>query len=721
MPTVPKSIDRKEGFMTNPVEKSKQIGAWFLGPEAENADFVEELFLYVLRDYFHWRRNYYPSDQIVITPNLKHAPEFTNNVDSLLQHTHTILAHLRRNFPFYSPRYIGHQLSDQTIASMIGYFAGMLYNPNNVTPEAAPVTVDWELEFASQILNMLGYKAPPLISDQQNAKREFGWAHITSGGTVANLEALWVARDIRYFPLAVKKVCEKKGFDLGVTLPNGENRMLREIDEIQCLSIKPNESIYMLAGFVNFLKDYYKCPITEASQVAWNLIRESGFSIAHSGVSSCFAKYPPVIFVSGAAHYSIKKAADILGIGKDGIELVDVDSRFRMDVQDLESKIIRALRDGRFPLAVVAIAGTTEEGAVDPIHQIADFRTRCEKVVNHSFWLHVDAAWGGYIRSLLTPSSDKTNNDQLTLNQRVDQIREFVSRDLVIDHDRYSRHIKISWGDKEVCSAFMSFPKAESITVDPHKMGYIPYPCGTVAFRNDRVRHFLTQEAPYITVTTEESVHLVHTPPVTVGPFILEGSKPGAASVSGVLAHRVIPPNIDGYGVIVRSSLLAARELYERIINWKKVCKANGWERNYEIFNVTASAPDTNIVCFAVKEKGNTSLREMNKIGQIVYDKFAIQAELGEQEYSYSQPFFISRTWFRQPEYPFNSINALLDRANIDMKDYEQEGIFVLRATVMNPYIILAEEMGNNRPYLAEFIKKLDQEAQFAVSKVDEN
>jgi glutamate/tyrosine decarboxylase-like PLP-dependent enzyme len=707
--------------MTNSTGNSRSIGAWFLGPEAENADFVEDLFLYVLRDYFHWRRNYYPSDQIVITPKLKHTPEFINSVDSLLQNTHNVLAHLRRNFPFYSPRYIGHQLSDQTIASMVGYFAGMLYNPNNVTPEAAPVTVDWELEFGAQILNMLGYKAPPLSNDRQNAKREFGWAHITSGGTVANLEALWAARDVRYFPLAVKKVCDTKGFDVAVTLPNGENRLLREIDEIQCLSIKPNESIYLLAGFVNYLKDYYNISITKAAQTAWDLVRESGYSVAHSGVSSCFGKWPPVIFISGAGHYSIKKSADILGIGKDNVELVDVDSHFRMDVQDLEGKFIKALRSGRFPLAVIAIAGTTEEGAVDPIHQIADFRTRCEKVVNHSFWLHIDAAWGGYIRSLITPSQEKTDSDQVTLNQRIDQIREFVARDFTIKHERYSRNIKISWGEKDVCSAFMAFPKAESITVDPHKMGYIPYPCGTIAFRNDRVRHFLTQEAPYITVTTEESVHLVHTPPVTVGPFILEGSKPGAASVACVLSHRVIPPNVEGYGTIIRSSLLAARELHERIINWKRVCKANGWERRYEIFNITSGTPDTNIVCFVVNEKGNKALKDMNTISQIIYDKFTIQAELGEQEYSYSQPFFISRTWFRQPEYSVKTVKDFLQRAGVDMTDYEQEGIFVLRATVMNPYIGLADEMGNEKPYLAEFIKKLDQEAQFAVSKIRES
>ena len=81
--------------------------------------------------------------------------------------------------------------SDQTIPSILGYFAGMLYNPNNVTPEAAPVTVQWELEVGADILRMLGFQPPPKHVGPGGVKTEFGWAHVTSGGTVANLEALW--------------------------------------------------------------------------------------------------------------------------------------------------------------------------------------------------------------------------------------------------------------------------------------------------------------------------------------------------------------------------------------------------------------------------------------------------------------------------------------------------------------------------------------------------
>ena len=120
-------------------EKTKQLGAWFLGPKAENSAVEEELVLHILRDYFHWRRNYYPSDEIVVTQRMRREASDWN--DALLQQLSEMLARLKRHFPFYSPRYIAHMLSDQTIPSVLGYFAGMLYNPNNVTPEAAPVTI----------------------------------------------------------------------------------------------------------------------------------------------------------------------------------------------------------------------------------------------------------------------------------------------------------------------------------------------------------------------------------------------------------------------------------------------------------------------------------------------------------------------------------------------------------------------------------------------------
>lgn len=50
---------------------SRQVSAWFLGPKAENAESEQKILSYILDDYFHWRRNYFPSDEILITQSMQ--------------------------------------------------------------------------------------------------------------------------------------------------------------------------------------------------------------------------------------------------------------------------------------------------------------------------------------------------------------------------------------------------------------------------------------------------------------------------------------------------------------------------------------------------------------------------------------------------------------------------------------------------------------------------
>jgi glutamate/tyrosine decarboxylase-like PLP-dependent enzyme len=673
-------------------ERSKQLGAWFLGPKAENAELSERMIHYILDDYFHWRRNYFPSDEILIPQSLRR--ESVEWEDRLSQQVAEMLAGLRRHFPFYSPRYIAHMLSDQTIPSVLGYFAGMLYNPNNVTPEAAPVTVKWEFEVAADILRMVGYKAPP----EGESREEFGWAHVTGGGTVANLEALWAARNIRYFPLAVRDVCARHSIPLAVNRAPIAGHSLE-----QCTGLRPSQSIYLYPRFLDAVRHRWNLTRKEAATRGLELLAESEFSLPHHGARACYNARPPAIFVAGTRHYSISKTADLLGFGRASVIQVDVDAMFRMDTGDLRAKLERAVRDGMLPLAVVAIAGTTEEGAVDPIHRIAALRGEVEATIGQSFWLHVDAAWAGYICSIFRGDA-------------LQDVNEFASRTLVIERGRYEKHVHMKWGYQDVCQAFLAFPQAESVTIDPHKMGYVPYPCGVAAFRNDLVRQFLTEEAPYISEVTPEAVQAHHhRAPETIGPYILEGSKPGAAVAACWLSHRMIPPDRSGYGEIIRASLLTARELYERLVHWETAARVNGADPSCRFIPVTDMPPDTNIVCFVVQAVGNRSISHMNKLNHLIYERFTI--EPGEREYSYHQPFFLSRTTFRHTHYPLRAVRGLLDRAGVDAEEYEREGLFILRATVMTPYIMLAAETGHKQELLVEFMERLAEIAQRATGQ----
>lgn len=802
--------------------------AWFLGPKAENADVMESLLLQALRDYFHWRKNYFPGDPILITRSIQR--ELITEHDALRERLDELLAALRRNFPFYSPRYMAHMLSDTTMAATLGFMTGLMFNPNNVTPEAAPVTTELEIEATAAVLAMLGYEPPPEPPPpdedahryyERAGRKEYGWAHITSGGTTANIEALWIARQVRYFPLAVQEVAREQGLEITVQFPDGRRADIRHADPYRLLLIKPREAIFLLPRYIQALRKQKTGDSGDPLwRAAWGYLNQTRYAPA-SGVGRWFADFPPVILVAGSRHYSIAKAADVIGVGQGNLVRVRTDAAFRMDVEDLGRRLREVIEQRRVPLCVVATAGTTEEGAVDPVHQIARLRAEFEQRHGASFWLHLDAAWGGFIRALFSieardravalalkigrqldvpydgdlatwhrrlservssllesvpagepssprreaararfrrnterelarmgemleeedyenylralerfperfehhPTEPRIENFRLNPSDLSHWVREFVRGEIALRMDGVGRRFAINWPSPEVGDAFVAFPEADSITVDPHKMGYVPYPCGCVAFRNDRVRLFVLQRAPYVTSSTLDA--LLHTPPRhrqiegpggrvvidSFSPFILEGSKPGAAAAALWLAVRSIPLTARGHGRIIKQSLLAARELFEWLNRWDAL---TGGRRATRFVTLTAEQPDTNIVCFVVKHKDCGSLAAMNRLTDAVYEDFTILSELGEREYSYGQAFFLSHTRIQEPEYSAECLHAFFARCGLDAEapaDYAREGLVVLRACVMNPYLHAARETPGG-DYARALVEELDRSAE---------
>jgi glutamate/tyrosine decarboxylase-like PLP-dependent enzyme len=95
------------------------------------------------------------------------------------------------------------------------------------------------------------------------------------------------------------------------------------------------------------------------------------------------------ILASTDSHFSIRKSARVLGLPHDAVIAVPTDERRRLDVAALDRALAACVADGAVPVAVVATAGTTDFGAIDPMGQVAD---RCR---TYDAWLHVDAAYGG--------------------------------------------------------------------------------------------------------------------------------------------------------------------------------------------------------------------------------------------------------------------------------------------------------------------------------------
>lgn len=94
------------------------------------------------------------------------------------------------------------------------------------------------------------------------------------------------------------------------------------------------------------------------------------------------------IFTSEIGHFSVQKSAAILGLGYDAVVTIPTDRYFRMDTQALDVELQRCQKQGLLPMAVVATAGTTDFGSIDPLPEIAALCRR------HGIWMHVDAAYG---------------------------------------------------------------------------------------------------------------------------------------------------------------------------------------------------------------------------------------------------------------------------------------------------------------------------------------
>ncbi|MEI7474009.1 MAG: aminotransferase class I/II-fold pyridoxal phosphate-dependent enzyme [bacterium] len=96
----------------------------------------------------------------------------------------------------------------------------------------------------------------------------------------------------------------------------------------------------------------------------------------------------PAFFVSKLAHYSIKRAVQIMGFGETSVIPVEVNSEYSMDINDLQNKYAHAISEGMTPVCVAASSCCTPTGSYDDLNAIADF---CEQ---NNLWMHIDGAHG---------------------------------------------------------------------------------------------------------------------------------------------------------------------------------------------------------------------------------------------------------------------------------------------------------------------------------------
>jgi aromatic-L-amino-acid decarboxylase len=159
------------------------------------------------------------------------------------------------------------------------------------------------------------------------------------------------------------------------------------------------------------------------------------------------------MYASNETHFSVAKAAALLGIGRENMRLVAIDERFKVRVNDLVAKITADLKAGYVPLCVVANAGTVNTGAVDPLAEIREVADRFQ------LWMHVDGSYGAL--AILAESARKL---------------------------------------------FAGIERADSVALDPHKWLYLPVDVGCVIYREPQIaRAAFAHEAQYTRIISEEA------------------------------------------------------------------------------------------------------------------------------------------------------------------------------------------------------------------------
>ncbi len=639
------------------------ISAWFLGPKAEHADNFERTVHYVLSDYVHWRRNFFPNDPTVISRERRRQHELFQ--DRLNEQLDEILGELKADFPFFHPRYIAHMVSEQLTPAVLGLIAGVLYNPNNVSEEAAPVSVRLELEVGRMVGEMLGF-------DPQRV-----WAHLTSGGTIANLEALWGARRTQFAPLALKDLCSEHKLDFEIELPGGNgNGVAGRRRPGTARGVAPSCGVAGATGADGLSRQRARRRIPRSAvEMVSTAIDESQWNVVKRGFHNVAAKLgkQPVVFAPATAHYSIKKACALLGYGQDALHLVPINTHFRQEPAVLES-MLRSVGDDEYIAFVMGVAGTSEEGAVDPIHEFVALRDRYAAETGKDFWLHVDCAWGGYAASIvrghdIAPQADPVK-EAAAYAESIDARHSFN----VDFGDGPSPSREVFWSDPDVIRAYLAIGQADSATIDAHKQGYIPYPAGIIVFAEGLITELLTEKANVTFEPEEKTFRGIEDPPTmdAVGPYIIEGSKPGSMAISCWLAHKTVPLTIDGHGQIVRETVGAcapARALLRpacapvrdasRPTTASPKATARG-SRSSRIHD-----PDLNILCWIARPMERTanglvqndaSLERLNVINEQIYRRMGEMADIGGEKMPYGHPAFVSRTKLEHTEYTTDSM-----------------------------------------------------------------
>ncbi len=680
------------------------VTAWFLGPKGENGELLQRLVGKALKSHLGFRKDVYPKDPRFITPEMQEGDDYKRTVDQIEREFDGVLKALQDCGAFFSMRSQGHMLWDVTIPAVAGYFAAMLYNQNNVAAEASPVTTMMELAVGDDLCRMLGFPvAPNPTAAAGAATGPRPWGHITCDGSIANMEGLWMARSLKFYaPALVAAARGEKGagaiLEVSVRRLDGQSRRLSECTAWELLNL-PIEEVLDLPARVT-----RETGLTSESLAAYM----SRYTVAALGMAGAYQEYllrhglvnPPILTAPATNHYSWPKAAALLGIGANQLWSIDVDLDARQEVDlagklpcgggTLRARLQKAL-DTRTPvISVVAVMGSTEESAVDPLHEILALRDEFREK-GMEFTIHADAAWGGYFASALRPADVAPEPRRLGV----------AFRSAPLPHDVVLASIPETPMNHDIVKRYVALREVDSITVDPHKAGYVLYPAGALCYRDSNMRNLVSLKSPVV-------FHGEADP--TVGVFGIEGSKPGAAAAAVYMSHKAIRPTREGYGKLLEQCIFSSKKLYCRLRTMARpedpfciafvqrlpaereglgpaaveqqlkdlrewfVGKSNGEivrGGHYDFFRQLGS--DQNILSWAVNFKDedgrfNQDIGKLNDLNNALYSAFSMIPARGTDLKNPSDvKLIVTASDFAVPAYGVGFVQSLLSRLQIEV------------------------------------------------------
>jgi glutamate/tyrosine decarboxylase-like PLP-dependent enzyme len=304
----------------------------------------------------------------------------------------------------------------------------------------------------------------------------------------------------------------------------------------------------------------------------------------------------------------------------------------QIDTARLKVQIENSFRANEPILAAVSVCGTTELGTIDPIHEINELLKTYKKERGYTIWHHVDAAYGGFFaatKNCIENPLEKSRMDLLALEN------------------------------------------STSISIDPHKLGYVPYASGAFLCR-DQENYFCHEiSAPYIDFKQETDR----------GPYTIEGSRSAAGAVAMYLTAECIGLDHTGYGSLLSRTVRTRNSFHEELLKEK-------------LPFFTVDTVGTNILCLAAGRRGE-NLTEVNKRTVAILN--AIQ---DLQAANPASAFFVSRTTLGSNFYEL--IKSFCETNEIAMNDGQ---LSVIRLTFMNPFLDSIHPDVNYKSAFFEFLR----------------